>query len=269
MSSTDINILADQFNTLITQYQDTYQEFVKSISTENEGAEEWMLAPNVSYTGTTTIDATENSTEDQCLSACSGNEACSGATFDKMRGTCTLIGGEGTLVATTDQTAVVKRGLFYSTQLKILNQELMNLNRQMMESANSRMNYFSQEQGEKDPRVDILEKNYATLQDEEWKIQELVREYETLNSAYENGSLTLTSRYYSYLLYVFLMLIMVGLLIKVGSDMSQSGTQMGGMFRMGEIFQAGGGSRGTHAPLLYGALAVIIVFNAFIKVRGL
>lgn len=258
-----MNVMGDQFNALITQYQDTYQEFVKNLQTtdNNDGTStsEWMLAPNVSYTGATTLDATENSTEEQCMTACSENAECGGATFDKMRGTCTLSGSGGSLVSSTDQTAVVKRGLYYSTQLKTLNQALMNLNRQMMENANRRMNDFSQSQEHKDERVDILERNYATLQDEEGKIQALVREYETLNSAYENGSISLTSRYYSYLVYVFILLLVVGVLIKVGADMTRNASSAG--------IQMGGGAKKGGWLALVGVMAGIVVINAVVKTR--
>jgi len=70
----------------------------------------------------------------------------------------------------------------------------------------------------------ILEQKYNSLNIEKEKIKQIKKEFETLNSANENSELLANSNYYSYVVLLFVTILLVFLLIKY----SITGQQIGG-----------------------------------------
>ena len=98
--------LGNQFNILLTQYQETYQEFLNAINSNNNTL---TTLSNSAFVGKSNIDTIQNSNQNNCLSSCTSNSSCSGATFDDNSNTCTLSSGNGNIITSTNQTAIVKR----------------------------------------------------------------------------------------------------------------------------------------------------------------
>lgn len=240
--------LSNQFNSLLTQYQDTYQEFVNTISSDNNTFD---TIDNSAFIGGNNIDTIQNSSVSNCMSSCSSTESCSGATFDNNQNTCTLSSGNGNIVKSQNQTAIVKQALYYSNQLQQINNELTNINNSMMSLANSSSNSFQQTQKTAEEKGKILQQNYNTLEEERTQIEEIIRQYETLNSAYENGNINVTTNYYSYIMYVLIAIFLIMLLLKFSLTSEQKG----------------GGKQNFSKPslLIFVLLGFIIIFNANIK----
>ena len=70
---------------------------------------------------------------------------------------------------------------------------------------------------------ETLQKNYQILLDERIQIEQMMREFETLNSANENGQINVTSNYYKYIIFLFIALFLVFILIRYSSDITQRG----------------------------------------------
>ncbi len=68
----------------------------------------------------------------------------------------------------------------------------------------------------------ILYNNYDSLNKNNYEIKSLVREFETLNSAYRDKSELLTANYYSYIVLVFVSILLLLLFLRY------SGNQTGG-----------------------------------------
>ena len=241
-----MKLLSNQFNSLLTQYQETYNEFVNAINSNNNTL---TTVPNSAFIGQNNINTIQGSSVNNCLSSCTSNKSCSGATFDNKLNTCTLSGGNGSIINSSNQTAIAKKALYYSNQLKQLNNQLISLNNSMMQKANSGMNTFSQTQEMNNQKAEILNKNYNTLEQERTEIEEMIRQYETLNTAYENGNINVTSNYYSYIIYLLIAIFLVFLLLRVNVTNNQSG----------------GGGHIKVSPLLLIFLAAVIIFNAYLK----
>lgn len=240
-----MEMLSSKFNSLLTQYQDTYQEFLNAINSKNSTLK---TVSNSAFIGQNSINTIQESSVNNCLTSCENNSLCSGATFDNSLNTCTLNSGTGNVIASNNKTAIVKQALYYSNQLKELNNELINLNNSMMQQSNSKMNSYSQTQEINNEKAIILNKNYNTLEEERSQIEEMIRQYETLNSAYENGNINVTSNYYSYIIYLFIAIFLIYLLLRVGTSSNQLG---------------GGNSHIKVSPLLLVFLSVVIIFNAY------
>lgn len=208
--SSQIELLNSKFNGLLTQYQETYQEFINVInSTSNNNSYRSVL--NSSYIGENNLNIVQNSSIDNCLSSCKLNNSCSGATFDNTNNYCTLSAGIGNIVNSENKTAIVKQSLYYTYKLKILNEELSNINKLLMESTNSKINDFKQNTKEKNQ---ILNNNYEILEKERFEIEDMITQYETLNSAYRDQTINVTSNYYNYLIYLVIVIFLFFLLCK-------------------------------------------------------
>ena len=119
----------------------------------------------------------------------------------------------------------------------------------MMNLANSNNSDFQQTQQMSSQKAEILQQNYNTLQEESKQIEQMIREYETLNSAYENEQINVTSNYYRYIIYVIIVIFLIFLLLKFSVTTEQRG----------------GGNFTKFSPFIFGLLGFIIVFNAILK----
>ena len=239
--------LSDKFNNLITQYKNTYQDFVNTISSNDNS---FVTIPNSAFVGGENVDTLQNSSTTSCTASCSSNPSCAGATFDQNSNSCSLVGNSGNIVSSNDQTAIVKQALYYSYQLKQINEELRNTNNSMMEINDGNTNEYQQTQEQNAKKYAILQNNYNTLENERYQIEQLIREYETINSAQESGQINTSSNFYTYLFYLIIAIFLVMMLLKLSIP---SGIQMGG------------GSKSIINPLIFIFLALVIIGNAYIK----
>ncbi len=244
-----MEMLSNKFNSLLTQYQDTYQDFVNTISSNNNS---FTSVNNSAFVGGTNINTLKNSSVNNCLTSCSTNKSCSGATFDDTQKTCTLSSGNGNIINSKDQTAIVKQALYYSNQMQKINNELINTNSSMMHLANSNADNYKQTQQMNSEKAQILENNYNTLESERMEIAEIIRQYETLNSAYENGNINVTSNYYTYIVYLLISIFLIFLLLKFSLTSEQRG---GGSFI----------GFSNYSWFIIGLSIFIIIANAYLK----
>ena len=242
--SSQIKILSNKFNTLLSQYQETYQEFLNAIDSNNNN---FTTLPMSSFVSQSNLNTIENTSVDNCLSSCATNESCSGATFDDNLNVCTLSSGPGEIIHSNNKIAIVKKALYYSNQLKQLNNELLMLNNLMIQNSNLSANIYSQTQNINNEKANILKNNYTTLEREREQIEVIIREYETLNSAYEDVNISVKSNYYVYIVYLLIAIFLFLLFTRITTTENQ----------------VGGGNRNV-SPLLLIFLSAVIILNAYL-----
>lgn len=243
--SSQMETLGNKFNYLITKYQNTYQDYINTINSNDNS---FTSIDNSAFISENNMNIIKNTTKNKCLTSCVEKSACSGATFDNQQNTCSLNTGNGNIIRSENKTAIVKQTLYYSYKLQQINDELIKTNNSIMNLAKNNSNTFRDTQKNTTKKADILKKNYNTLQQERIEIEELIKQYETLNSAYENGNINVKSNYYSYLLYLCITILLVFLLFKF----NLSGQQKGG-----------GVNKKTTISVL---LVIILIFYAIKKV---
>lgn len=118
-----------------------------------------------------------------------------------------------------------------------------------MNLVNSSASSYKQTEQTNQQKAQILRQNYNTLEEERRDIEEIIRQYETLNSVYENGNINVTSNYYWYILYVIIAIFLVFLLLKFNLTSEQ----------------IGGGNFTKFSPFIFGLLVFIIILNAILK----
>jgi hypothetical protein len=209
--SSQLQNLTSQFNTLLTQYSSTYQNYINTL---NSAENNLITVPDTSYVGENNYSVINNSTLDNCQTSCVTDTNCSGATFNNNASSCTLTSGTGSIFSTPQSTGIVQEALYYSYQLQLLNAQLLSLNQQMMTTTNSSLNTFQETQEQNQQKEQILHSNYQTLTQERFEIEKMVREFETLNAAYENGNINVTSYYYFYIVLIFVVVFLIGLFMR-------------------------------------------------------
>jgi len=243
--SSQLEILSNKFNNLLTQYKDTYKQFIDTINSNNNT---FTSLPKSAFIGTVNLNTIKNTSINSCITACSSNYSCSGATFDNKLNSCNLKSGNGNIIKSRNQTAIIKQALFYSYKLQNINNELINVNNSMMSLANSNKNSYEYTQNLNREKSEILQKNYNTLTQERGDIQQIINEYETLNSAYDNVNINLTANYYSYVIYVLITIFLVFLFLRF----STSNEQLGGSSV----------KFGRYTPFILVSLIIIIIINS-------
>jgi hypothetical protein len=249
--SSQMEILSNKFNSLLTQYQDTYQQFVNVISA-TDSSNNLTTISNSAFVGESNINTIQNSSLDNCISSCNSNSSCAGATFNNQLNSCTLSSGNGSVIESSNQTAIVQQALYYSNQLQNLNQELLSINDQMTNISNNNMNNYNTTSENISSKAQILNNNYQVLKNERQLINEMVNQYDTLNAALQNGSINVTSNYYSYILLLLVAIFLIYVLLKYSTGNEQRG----------------GASHLKMSPkllLMFCLLGAIIIFNSWIK----
>lgn len=230
--SIQLQNLSNDYNMLISQYQDTYQKYIDVINSDNTN---FKTVNNSAFYGQQ-INTLNNTDIDNCKTACSSNSSCSGATYNTLSNNCILSSGTGNIVQEQKSKAIVKEAMYYSYQLQKLNAKLLELNQQMVIASNNNYNEFQKSQQQSIDQEEVMNNNYQTLTNERIEIEKMIREYETLNRAYENGNINVTSNYYSYIALLFITILLVFLFFKFSFTGSQSG---GGnnMYNLNNIYK--------------------------------
>ena len=214
--SSQLETLKNEFNSLITEYQTTYISYINTINSNN-----LITVPNSAFVSPTTISVISNSTLDDCITQCSENTSCSGATFNTTLNNCTLGSGNGNVVPSTESTSIIQESLYYSYKLKQLNQQLLEINNQIINISNQ--NYSEFQQTRTQIHASTLNYNYDILKKEKLEIEKMVRQFETLNSAYENGNININSNYYTYILLLIFVIILVFLFFTFSLPVQKGG----------------------------------------------
>ena len=218
--SIQLQNLSNEFNMLISQYQDTYQKYIDVINSDNTN---FKTFNNSAFYGQQQINTLNNTNLNKCQTACSSNSSCSGATFNTVSNNCILSSGTGNIIKEQKSKAIIKEAMYYSYQLQKLNAKLLDVNKQLIQSSSNNYNEFKKSQQQNIEQENAMNNNYNTLSDERIQIEKMIREYETLNSALENGNIIVTSNYYSYIALLFITILLIFLFLKFSFTGSQNG----------------------------------------------
>lgn len=220
--SSQLEILKNRFNVLLTQYQDTYKEFIDYLN-NNQQDNSFKLIPRTAFISSENISSIGDTTIDNCLTLCNSNTLCSGATFDNYSNSCILSKGKGDISNSTSQTSIVKQSLYYSHQLKDLNDQLIKINQSISKLIGENESVRNSVQKENEEKSKQLDNTYKILNEEKIQIEKMINQYKTLNSAYENGSINLTSNYYKYILFLLIAVMLIYYIFKYSIPNQQFG----------------------------------------------
>ena len=218
MSSNQIETLSNNFNTLLNEYKKTYADFINSINSKDNT---FSTVENSAFLGNSIINTISAANITGCTKSCSSNASCSGATFTNNN--CALSSGTGNIVNKKNSTAIVKKGIYYSYKLQKLNEQLMTINKEINNSVNQTNKNYQNNLGVINQREKALQQNYVVLTQERNQIEKMVRDFETLNSAQENGDINVTMNYYNYIVLLFIVVLLILLFLRFSIPEQQYG----------------------------------------------
>lgn len=247
--SSQLQNLSSQFNSLLSDYKDTYNKYVDVLNTNDNS---FTHTQDFQFVGNNNLNVLGNSSVSECESACSKNLSCAGGTFNNTSNNCTLGSGPGNMIPNNNSVAIVKKALYYSNSLKEMNTEMTTLNEQMIDvSKNTKQQLNHSETQSKEQNV-IMVNNNNVLLDERVEIEQMVRQFQTLEAAYEDGNIIVTANYTNYIVLLFV----VGVLILLFVRYALSTPQYGGGHKEINTYMI--------MPIVVGFL-FFIIFNALRK----
>jgi hypothetical protein len=206
--------LSNRYNDILNQYRQTYQNYLSSINDSSNNP--LQIVTNYSFFGDgTNHSITSNSAQD-CLKSCFSSSKCSGASYFSDSKKCVLGEGKGTLLPSTNnmESAIVFTSLKLSYDLKYLNQQLLDLNKNISDSL-EKSNLENQNlHSNKIKKDNYFKSDYSVLLKEREKINKIVLEEELLNSVNNNSQIVVNQNYSYYIVYLLVVLLILFLFIK-------------------------------------------------------
>jgi hypothetical protein len=184
--SSQIQNLTYKFNLLLTQYTDTYEKYKDTINSNNDS--------NILVTDSANII---NNSDIE----------------NPLRNEAILESGLGNANSNSQSTTYVQKSLYYSNQLREINLQLIETNKQIM-SIYKNMNQ-SEESNESQNLNKSLIDNSHILEQEREQINEMLQDFQTIDAANKNSNLVVTSNYYKYIIFLFIVILLIILIIIV------------------------------------------------------
>jgi hypothetical protein len=129
----DLETLLKQYDNTLTQYTQLNLEYLTYIKNTNESSlsNDLTTVDNSEYTGTT-VSEIKSANVEACKASCSSTSGCSGATYNLIKDStinnCSLKSGDGKINIKENYSAIVTKKKDYLNRLKILNDQLTNIN---------------------------------------------------------------------------------------------------------------------------------------------
>ena len=189
------------------------------------------------YWGTSSVGQNNSATLQECQASCAQTKGCTGATFNAtapQRQSCLLRGGNSSVMpGANDDYAIITQGKQLLNVVETVNQKLSDVNQKIQQITESQEAMYNTQSQERYFKTADLETQFKQLNEERDKINKLSDKYKALEHVQVQTGLTLTQKYYTFVLLALLAIIAIYLLYRfvAGSSSSaglQSGLQSGG-----------------------------------------
>lgn len=182
--------------------------------------------PNSSFVGGSPISTNQVDNIESCIASCSALSNCSGATYNSQQNICSLSSGEGSIVPSgnSGNVAIVSENLYYLNQLKLLNQQLLDLNRQIRTTIHEGRPVYNDTIKELRISSTDLKDNYNRLQKERIRVDKMIKDFEDLESEKKETDIMSSGNYTLFLFYLIISIIVILFLIFMFSTSTSSNT---------------------------------------------
>ena len=250
---------------MLIQYQQAVSNYINFVQQEssqqnyNIGSKPLTYAQGSTYWGSSTVGQNNSSTVQECQASCASTTGCTGATFnatDNGQPMCWLRGGEGEISSgSSNDYAIVPKSKKLLQIVQSVNQQLISVNKQITEQSKNGQPLYDKESGQRKLKNAKLINQYIQLTEERDKINDMLKEYKTLDIYQEQGSIIINKNYYSFILLLGLVIVFIIMLYKFGFSSSVPETSYT------QSFQSGG----QLGPSVYYIVGVITLILLVIK----
>ena len=222
--------------------------------------------PMTSVKGTTFWGASPLSqstlkTVGECEALCSTTSGCSGATYNETSTICSLRKGDGDIMTgSSSDYSIVPKSLSLLKIVQNINEKLTQVNNKIQKMSQPIETQFNAEAQQRSTSNTNLIDQYNNLVGEREKIQHMLNEYQTLDEQQVEGNIHISQNYYSFILLMFLAILVIFLLYKFSIPSDQSSTT---------IVQ-NGPELGTIAYyIVFGLFLLVLLFTLYNKYANL
>jgi len=224
--------LIQEYNLLLTEYQQVNQSYLYSLSVA-DGSNKWIFIKDHAVWGSQPLSGGPVTDASACLNVCIANSSCSGATFDTKNKYCWASSGQnGSLGPTPNQIAIVPESMQYVLVLKGLNDKMTMVNMEILQL--SKQLPLTNNETESQVSSQILDKNYQQLLKDKKMIDEKLAENQSLTNEINETTLSVTHYYYVYFFLFLILLFLIYLLFRyllfsvTSSDAERNNFMFGG-----------------------------------------
>ena len=226
----------------------------------NIGAQPLTSVSGSTFWGTSGISQNNSDTLQECQASCSSTPGCTGATFNPTayaQPMCWLRGGQGQISPGLESdNAIVQEGQQLLQIVQNINQQLTSVNQQIQEQTNNGQPLYDEQSTQRALKTSNLISQFIQLNEERERISQMVNEYQTLDEQQTEGNITISQKYYSFLLLLGLVIIVIILLYKFGLSSPVTPTSP-------PLMQTGGELGTNTYYIIFGIVLVILIVKNF------
>lgn len=224
--------LKSRYNNLLIQYKQAvanYVNYLKNNSNQTSSNLKFINMQGQAFWGTSGITSFNTNSIDTCQATCASTPGCTGATFNPDKQSCWIQTGDGPVIpAMANDYAIVPEGNYLINVVDSINKQLISINEQIISQIDEGEPEYNRQAMNRDYNKTELEIEYQNLLNERNKIKKMVRDYENLNSAEQQGSIMINKNYSSYIFFILISCIIIFIIYKISSPSVSSSLQRGG-----------------------------------------
>lgn len=205
-----LSILEEEYEELLLQYKQTYQEYINALKGSSRN---FLIANSSKYVGLQNINQVVTADQTICRDLCYSTALCNGANYDSTTRNCSLFNNAATSPISSGAVsdfAIYLNIKELNDRLNQLNLKLVEKNKNIFDFIKKSETHYNEDRSDMNNLTTTLETNYINLYDEKQKINNLLHEFE---SYIEKDVSTKTEANRNYIIYVLLFFILIIILI--------------------------------------------------------
>ena len=212
--------LQSEFKLVMTQYQQAYANYISSLRSSTDPAstsnKTYATIPGSVFWGTTSLSEGTSPSAEDCTALCSANSSCTGATYNSDKQYCWVRGGQGDISIGMDTDSAIIPELVQNTQvLKMLNQKLLDINKNMEDTLGSMSSSENRDIADKDLKKGELTNIYNSLMEERRNINKMIDNSNAIEQSYTDNSIYVSQNNTTYTFWTLVALIIVVFTLKM------------------------------------------------------
>ena len=192
-----IEVLQKEYDVTLQQYQEAVQNYINSLETSlttdsssKDNSSNFTALKGRTWWGAQGLKEGTVSNQSECISMCSSDDKCSGATFNPVKRYCWARSGDGPISPGLDtDNALVSNQTAAMSIMKYLNGQLLDLNKQLTTELSSINPQIKEQIEEKDKKQQELNTSYQKLLEQKKEMQTEMGQLNSINKNNQNQSL--------------------------------------------------------------------------------
>jgi hypothetical protein len=172
-----------------------------------------ITIPGSVYWGTSGLSQNSSATLQDCKASCASTTGCSGATFNATahgRPMCWIRGGDSNVSSgLTSDYAIVPEAKHLLMNIQDINQQLLDTNSKIQQKTVEGQPLYDTQIGERETGNKELVQQFEQLNNERFKFDKMVNEYQDLDQKQSEGDIHINKNYYSFIMLLGIAIIVI------------------------------------------------------------